>query len=229
MKLKTDTLKGKLAVLALVGEVLLGLGCTWIILNHYYSLTSGATILSSAGVLLTLVMACAGLHFLIVGETAVFKSVSAVVWIALTLVEAILATTIWMGTQHGKTQHDTRAAITQKQEQLRATRDKEVRKEIQADIAELRTASTKEVFKESQIELKWLYETGVHSLPFPCGFAGMILLIVCGVVQANEEDESKSKTPAKAPPQTLPRMGFNPPQGAVAKKPEVPKERGQWI
>jgi hypothetical protein len=229
MKIQTDTLKGKLAILALVGEALLGIGCTWIILNHYYSLTSGATILSSAGVLLTLVMACAGLHFLIAGETAVFKSVAAFVWIALTLVEAVLATTIWMSTQHGKTQHDTRAAITQKQEQLRTTRDKEVRKEIQADIAELRASSTKEVFKESQVELKWLYETGVHSLPFPCGFAGMILLIVCGVIQSKEEDESKKEKPSpKSAPALQPRVGFNPPQTVTARK--DPKGSGHpWI
>lgn len=230
MKLQTDTLKGKLAILALVGEVLLGLGCTWIILNHYYSLTSGATILSSAGVLLTLVMACAGLHFLIIGETALFKSIAGGVWIGLTLLEAVLATTIWMSTQHGKTQHDTRAAITVKQEQLRKERDKEVRKEIQADIAELRTASTKEVFKDDQVELKWLYETGVHSLPFPCGFVGMILLIVFGVIQAKEEDESRKDKPSpKSAAQTLPpsRVGFNPPQTVTARK--DPKDQGRWI
>jgi hypothetical protein len=134
-----------------------------------------------------------------------------------------------MSTQHGKTQHDTRAAITQKQEQLRTTRDKEVRKEIQADIAELRASSTKEVFKESQVELKWLYETGVHSLPFPCGFAGMILLIVCGVIQSKEEDESKKEKPSpKSAPALQPRVGFNPPQTVTARK--DPKGSGHpWI
>lgn len=229
MKLNTDTLKGKLAVLALVGEALLGIGCTWIILNHYYSITSGATILSSAGVLLTLVMACAGLHFLIAGETAVFKSVAAFVWIVLTLVEAVLATTIWMSTQHSKDVMQARAAITAKQEQLKKERDKEVRKEIQQDIVELRGSTAKSVFKDEQIELKWLYETGVHSLPFPCGFAGMILLIVCGVIQAKEEDETKSGKPSpKSAPQAVPpRMGFNPPQTVTARK--DPKDQGRWI
>ena len=229
MKLNTDTLKGKLAILALVGEALLGIGCTWIILNHYYSLTSGATILSSAGVLLTLVMACAGLHFLIAAETVVFKSVSAAVWIGLTLVEAILATTIWMSTQHNKDVTATRAAITAKQEQLRKERDKEVRREIQSDIAELRASTTKATFKDDQVELKWLYETGVHSLPFPCGFAGMILLIVCGVIQSKEEDGSKKEKPSpKSTPQAvLPRMGFNPPQTVTARK--DPKDQARWI
>ena len=168
------------------------------------------------------------LHFLIAAETVVFKSVSAAVWIGLTLVEAILATTIWMSTQHNKDVNQTRAAITVKQEQLRKERDKEVRKEIQSDIAELRASTTKATFKDEQVELKWLYETGVHSLPFPCGFAGMILLIVCGVIQSKEEDESKKEKPSpKSAPQAVPpRMGFNPPQTVTARK--DPKAQGRW-
>lgn len=230
MKIKTDTLKGKLAVFALVGEVLLGIGCTWIILNHYYSLTSGATVLSSAGVLLMLFFACVGLHLLITAETTMLKAVAATVWIALTLIEAVLATTIWMSTQHNKDVNMTRAAITAKQEQLKKERDKEVRKEIQADIAELRAETAKPTFKDDQVELKWLYETGVHSLPFPCGFIGMILLIIFGVIQSKEEDEGKGEKPSpKTTPQTLQRpVGFQP-QTVTAKKDSSPKDQARWI
>lgn len=236
MKLKVDTLTAKLALLAFVGEVLLGIGCTWIILHHYYSLTTGATILSSAGVLLTLVMACAGLHFLISGSTVIFRGVACIVWIGLTLLEAALAVTIWMGTQHGKTTAQARAAITTKQDQLKKTRDKEVRQQIQADIAELRRESAAEVFGEDQEELRWLYQTGVHSLPFPCGFAGMVLLILAGVIQSKEEDEAKaaaqtargvqySAAPHDPPPSR--KAGFQPlPVYAKDKEVDDPKERG---
>lgn len=230
MKIQTDTLKGKIAVIALVGEVLLGIGCTWIILNHYYSLTSGATVLSSAGVLLTLVMACAGLHFLITSETALFKSVAGFVWIALTLIEAVLATTIWMATQHNKSLTATRTAITEKQSQMKGTRDKEVRAQIQKDIAELRAESAQPTFKPDQTELQWLYETGVHSLPFPCGFLGMILLVIAGVVQSKEEDgERQSKTARGGTQQPHRPAGFIPAQPVTAKTDSAPKDQAHWI
>jgi len=236
MKIKTDTLKGKIAVLALIGEVLIGLGCTWIILSHYYSLTEGATIISSAGVLLTLVFACAGLHFLITGETQLFRVVSCCVWVGLTLVESALAITIWMGTQHGKDLASSRKEITAKQQQLRSTRDREERRQIQQDIAELRQTGADAFDEQKQPELHWLYHTGIHSLPFPCGFLGMFLIVVFGVIQSKEEDEAKGAKPKQTEPQSTPQRSGNPPARPVGFQPQTvtakdksPKDQAPWI
>jgi hypothetical protein len=149
----------------------------------------------------------------------------------LTLLEAGLAATVWLGMQHTQGGSEARAAITAKQEQLKTTKDREVRKQINQDIAELRRESNKPLFESDQTELKWLYETGIHSLPFPFGIAGMAVLLLAGITKEKAEEK-----PKQTEPQSTPQRSGNPPARPVGFQPQTvtakdksPKDQAPWI
>lgn len=220
----------KMSFFAIVTEALIVAGCTLLIVNHYYESSRGITVVSAVGVLLVAVVAIGGLHFFIKGVTPTFKYIAFGCWLVLTLLEAVLAATVWIGMQHVKGGSEAKAAITAKQQQLRGTKDRDERRQINQDIADLRRDSNKPLFAEDQTELKWLYETGIHSLPFPFGIAGMAILLLAGITK--EKAEEKPKNTESKPVQS----SGNPPSRPVGFQPQTvtakdarPKDQGHWI
>jgi hypothetical protein len=231
METKEKTHAEKMSFFAVITEALIVAGCTLLIVNHYYESSRGITVVSAVGVLLVAVVAIAGLHFFLKGVTPTFKYIAFSCWLVLTLLEAGLAATVWIGMQHARGGSDAKVAITAKQEQLKTTKDRDVRKQIQVDIADLRRESNKPLFTEDQTELKWLYETGIHSLPFPFGIAGMAILLLAGITK--EKAEEKPKGAELKPVQS---SGSNPPSRPVGFQPQTvtakdrsPKDQGHWI
>lgn len=231
METKEKTHAEKMSFFAVITEALIVAGCTLLIVNHYYESSRGITVVSAVGVLLVATVAIAGLHFFLKGVTPTFKYIAFSCWLVLTLLEAGLAATVWLGMQHTQGGSEARAAITAKQEQLKTTKDREVRKQINQDIAELRRESNKPLFESDQTELKWLYETGIHSLPFPFGIAGMAVLLLAGITKEKAEEK-----PKQTEPQSAPQRSGNPPARPVGFQPQTvtakdksPKDQAPWI
>lgn len=210
----------QLDVVAVAGEACILLGCTLLIFLHYFSSAEGLSVISTAGIVLGDFVACAALHFAIKRKTPLLKGASFTIWLGLTMLTAILAAAVWMYMQHAAADGDLAGQIAAKEEKLANTKDKATKAEIRADLKRLREEQDKPAF-DKKSSWPWIYHTGVKVLPFPCGIAGLAILLALGIWKSDAEDaHQKPETSQK--PATAPR------QPAVSLGHEDMTLRGNW-
>lgn len=191
----------QLDVVAVTGEVFIVVGCTLLIFFHYANSAQGLSVISCAGVFLMDFVAIAGLHFFLKRHTPLLKGASFAVWLALTTLTAVLAATVWMAGQKAQGGREASERSQSLRAELDEAKSRSRRKAIQEELTAMNKKESAPLFEKNST-WAWLYERGVHSLPFPCGIAGLAILLALGVWKSEAESTGREPVATQTPKPT---------------------------
>lgn len=96
------TFEKQTKLLAFTCEVILILGVTTLIFHHYFQQAEGLSVVSTAGVIFTDVVACFALHWLITRYTVIVRAFHFGIWFVLTVAMICCGASVWMATKAQK-------------------------------------------------------------------------------------------------------------------------------